>query len=93
MFSEGIECPPEHYTIGVVECLVLFDWVLVGLTIFGMALIFDPLGSLGLKDKELEDSIEHNKVSRIWLRRVKFFWWMRQDESATETFQHVAGET
>ncbi|XP_023316995.1 sn1-specific diacylglycerol lipase beta-like isoform X2 [Trichogramma pretiosum] len=92
IFSEEIECGAEHYTLGVVEALVLFDWVLIGLTILGLALIFDPLGSLGLKDKELEDSIEHHgKVSRIWLRRFKFFWWMRQDESASETFQHVAG--
>ncbi|XP_058804009.1 diacylglycerol lipase-beta-like [Phymastichus coffea] len=91
LFSDSVECSPEHYTIGVVEALVLFDWVLVGLTIFGLALIFDPLGSLSLKDKELEDSVEHSKVSRIWLRRVKFFWWMRRDESASETFQHVAG--
>ncbi|OXU20644.1 hypothetical protein TSAR_014395 [Trichomalopsis sarcophagae] len=91
LFSEAVECSSEHYTTGVVEALVIFDWVLIGLTIFGLALIFDPLGSLGLEDKELEDSVEHGKISRIWLRRFKFFWWMRRDESASETFQHVAG--
>lgn len=93
LFSDAVECSKEHYTTGVVEALVIFDWVLIGLTIFGLALIFDPLGSLGLEDRELEDSIEHGKISRIWLRRFKFFWWMRRDESASETFQHVAGET
>lgn len=91
LFGDVVECSTEHYTIGVVEALVLFDWVFMGLTIFGLALIFDPLGSL--EQKELEDSIEHGKVSKIWLRRCKFFWWMRRDESASETFQHVAGET
>ena len=92
MFSDGVECSKEHYTVGVVESLVLFDWVLIGLTILALALIFDPLGSLGLSEKELEDSIEHGKVSRIWMRRFKFLWWMRRDERANETFQHVAGE-
>ncbi|XP_014208367.1 sn1-specific diacylglycerol lipase beta-like [Copidosoma floridanum] len=89
--SDVVQCSREHYTTGVVEALVLFDWVLIGLTILGLALIFDPLGSLGLTDKQLEDSIEHVKISKIWLRRCKFFWWMRRDESASETFEHVAG--
>ena len=93
IFSEHVQCNHENYTMAVVEALVFFDWVLIALAILGLALIFDPLGSLGLPDKELEDSIEHGKVSRIWMRRFKFFWWMRRDESAHETFQHVAGET
>lgn len=93
ILSEYVQCEDESYTITVVEALVFFDWVLIGLAILGLALVFDPLGSLRLPDKALEDSIEHGKVSRIWLRRFKFFWWMRRDESASETFQHVAGET
>ena len=93
VLSDNVQCSNEHYTITVVKALVFFDWVLIGLTILGLALVFDPLGSLRMEDKVLEDSIEHGKVSKIWLRRVKFFWWMRRDESASETFQHVAGET
>lgn len=88
-----MDCNNEDYTLTVVEALVFFDWVLIGLAILGLALVFDPLGSLGLPDKVLEDSIEHGKVSKIWLRRFKFLWWMRRDESANDTFQHVAGET
>ncbi|XP_015595819.1 sn1-specific diacylglycerol lipase beta isoform X2 [Cephus cinctus] len=87
--KERVECNEESYTIAVVEALVLFDWVLIGLSILGLALVFDPLGSLGLH--EVEDSVEHRKVSRIWMRRFKFLWWMHKDESASETFQHVAG--
>ncbi|XP_076176575.1 diacylglycerol lipase-beta isoform X2 [Ptiloglossa arizonensis] len=64
-------------------------WMFGGLTIFGLALIFDPLGSLA--EKNLETLAEHSKASRVWIRRMKFFWWMRKDESANETFQHVAG--
>lgn len=89
MFGPNIECSYEHYTVTVVQSLVLFDWILIGLTIFGLALIFDPLGSLD--EKQLESSAEHGKISRIWLRRFRFLWWMRKDESANETFQHVAG--
>lgn len=91
MFGPKVKCGYDHYTITVVQALVLFDWILIGLTVFGLALIFDPLGSLG--NKNLESLAEHSKVSSIWLRRFKFLWWMRKDESANETFQHVAGET
>lgn len=91
IFGQSMKCDHEQYSITVVEALVFFDWILIGLSIFGLALIFDPIGSL--EKKQLESSVEHGKVSRIWLRRFKFLWWMRKDESASETFQHVAGET
>ncbi|XP_020283723.1 sn1-specific diacylglycerol lipase beta-like isoform X2 [Pseudomyrmex gracilis] len=89
IFGQSVECSHEHYSVTVVEALVFFDWILIGLSIFGLALVFDPIGSL--EKRHLENSIEHGKVSRIWLRRFKFLWWMRKDESANETFQHVAG--
>nr|XP_012219992.1 PREDICTED: sn1-specific diacylglycerol lipase beta-like isoform X2 [Linepithema humile] len=89
IFGQSVECNHEHYSITVVKALVFFDWILIGLSIFGLALVFDPIGSL--EKKHLENSVEHGKVSRIWLRRFKFLWWMRKDESASETFQHVAG--
>ncbi|KAK0077093.1 hypothetical protein PV326_010305 [Microctonus aethiopoides] len=91
ILSDYVQCNDEYYTSTVIKSLVFFDWVLIGLAILGLALVFDPLGSLSHSDKALEDSVEHGKVSRIWLRRFKYFWWMRRDESATETFQHVAG--
>ncbi|KAK2576891.1 hypothetical protein KPH14_005516 [Odynerus spinipes] len=91
IFSKSMDCEMEQYTMSVVEALVFFDWILIGLTIFGLALVFDPLGSLSLRKEKLEDSIEHGKISRIWRRRFKFLWWMRKDESANETFQQVAG--
>ncbi|KAH0561596.1 diacylglycerol lipase-beta-like isoform X2 [Cotesia glomerata] len=91
VLGDYVDCTNERYTIAVIEALVFFDWVLIGLALLGLALVFDPLGSLTYSDKVIEDSVEHGKVSRIWLRRFKFFWWMHRDESATETFQHVAG--
>lgn len=89
MFGGSVECGYDHYTTTVVQGLVLFDWILIGLTIFGLVLIFDPLGSIG--NKNLEGLAEHNKVSRIWMRRFKFLWWMRKDESANDTFKYIAG--
>ncbi|XP_046750668.1 diacylglycerol lipase-beta-like isoform X2 [Diprion similis] len=91
VFTRHVECSDDNYTIPVVEGLVLFHWVLLGLTMLGLALVFDPLGSLGLEDKTLQDFEEHRKVSNTWIRRFKFLWWMQRDESADETFQHVAG--
>ncbi|XP_076236236.1 diacylglycerol lipase-beta [Calliopsis andreniformis] len=89
MFGPKVECGYDHYTTSVVQALVLFDWILIGLTVFGLALIFDPLGSMA--NKNLESLDEHSKASSIWLRRFKFLWWMQKDEGANETFQHVAG--
>ncbi|CAL7933804.1 unnamed protein product [Xylocopa violacea] len=89
MFGPNVKCSYEHYTVMVVQTFVLFDWILIGLTIFGLALIFDPLGSLSMK--RLESSIDHGKFLNVWIRRFRFFWWMRKDENADETFQHVAG--
>lgn len=91
IFGQSVECDRERYSITVVEALVFFDWILIGLSVFGLALVFDPIGSLG--KRQLESSMEHGKVSRVWLRRFRFLWWMRKDETANETFQHVAGET
>lgn len=91
IFGQNVECEHEHYSITIVETLVLFDWILIGLSIFGLALVFDPIGSL--EKKQLESFVEHSKHSRLWLRRFKFLWWMRKDEKASETFQHAAGET
>ncbi|XP_063983800.1 diacylglycerol lipase-beta-like [Diachasmimorpha longicaudata] len=91
ILTDHVQCTDEDFTFATIEALVFFDWVLIGLAILGLAFVFDPLGSLYHSDKALEDSIEHGKVSRIWLRRFKWFWWMRRDESANETFQHVAG--
>lgn len=93
IFGGNVDCKMEEYTINVVEALIFFDWILIGLTILGLALVFDPLGSLGLREQNLDIAIEYGKFSRIWRRRFKFLWWMRKDESAKETFQHVAGET
>ena len=89
MFGSEIECGYEHYTVNVVKTLVFFDWILIGLTIIGLVIIFDPLGSL--KDEQLDNSIEHGKFSKNWIRRFKFLWWMRKDDNAKETFQHIAG--
>lgn len=88
MFGPNVKCGYEHYTVTVVQALVFFDWILIGLTVLGLALIFDPLGSL--TDKQLDSVSQHGRASNIWLRRFKFLWWMRKDKSANETFQHVA---
>ncbi|XP_031847279.1 diacylglycerol lipase-beta [Nomia melanderi] len=88
IFGGSIKCSYDHYTVAIVQSLVLFDWIFIGLTIFGLVLIFDPLGSI--EKKKLENLAEYSKVSNNWLRRLKLLWWIRKDENAKETFQHVA---
>ncbi|PBC25090.1 diacylglycerol lipase-beta [Apis cerana] len=88
MYGSSIKCSYEHYTMSVVQTLVFFDWVLIGLTIGGLALIFDPIGSLN--KRYLENSMEHAKISKTWLRRLKYCWWIKNDESAKDTLQYAA---
>ncbi|XP_031774668.1 sn1-specific diacylglycerol lipase beta-like [Apis florea] len=91
IYGSNIKCSYEHYTMSVVQTLVFFDWVLIALTIGGLALIFDPIGSLN--KRYLENSMEHAKISKTWLRRLKYCWWMKKDENAKDILQHAAGET
>lgn len=93
-FSDIVQCKAdENFTRTVVEGLVLFNWVLFALTLFGLALIFDPLGSIHFN--EVDDStanmLHHRKVTRLWVRRFQWiFCWVRNDENCHEAFQHIA---
>lgn len=89
LFGPYVKCDYEHYTMNVTQALVVFDWILIGLAILGLLVIFDPLGSLS--NKHLENTDEHGKILKIWQRRFKFLWWMRKDENCSVTFQYVAG--
>ncbi|XP_043519402.1 diacylglycerol lipase-beta-like isoform X2 [Frieseomelitta varia] len=89
LFGPYVKCDYEHYTMKVTQALVVFDWILIGLAILGLLVIFDPLGSLS--NKHLENLDEHGKILKIWQRRFKFLWWMRKDENCSVTFQYVAG--
>nr|CAD7463824.1 unnamed protein product [Timema tahoe] len=88
MFGDVVECGSENFTVVVVEGLVLFNWVLLGLSIFGLAMVFDPLGSVQLNEEE----DHHRKVMGLWMWRFQWaFCWVRKDKLYKEAFQHVAG--
>lgn len=79
----------------ILPALVIFNWALFGLAIFGLALVFDPVGSQ--RYQEIHDtpsageSLRHRKVTSIWKRRFKWvFCWVRSDEHGHEAFQQVA---
>nr|CAD7576349.1 unnamed protein product [Timema californicum] len=89
MFGDVVECGSENFTVIVVEGLVLFNWVLLGLSIFGLAMVFDPLGSVQLNEEEAH----HRKVTGLWMWRFQWaFCWVRKDKLYKEAFQHVAGK-
>ncbi|KAK7794443.1 hypothetical protein R5R35_003811 [Gryllus longicercus] len=45
-FSDTVQCSNEEgFTKAVIEAMVLFNWVQLALTLLGLALVFDPLGS------------------------------------------------
>ena len=95
-FCDVIECNhDEHYTKTVIKTLVVLDWVLFGLTIFGLILIFDPVGSKRYNeghDVAIGESLKHKKVMSVWKRRFKWaFCWVRSDEYGHEAFKQVAG--
>ncbi|XP_003701851.1 diacylglycerol lipase-beta isoform X1 [Megachile rotundata] len=88
MFGSEIECSYEHYTVSVVKTLVVFDWVLIGLMIVGLVVIFDPMGSL--EKKQYDSFTLHDKLANNWRRRFRCFCWMKKDENANLAFDHFA---
>lgn len=74
---------------------MIFNWALFGLAIFGLALVFDPLGSSSYHEVQetpsAGESLRHRKVTSIWQRRFRWvFCWVRSDEHGHEAFQQVA---
>lgn len=70
-FSDQIACPKEErFTKLAIEAIVLFNWVLFALILFGLAIVFDPLGSIKYKagrdnnDNGPTESTLHRKVSK-----------------------------
>nr|CAD7266964.1 unnamed protein product [Timema shepardi] len=89
MFGDVVECGSENFTVIVVEGLVLFNWVLLGLSIFGLAMVFDPLGSVQLNEEEAH----HRKVTGLWMWRFQWaFCWVRKDKLYKEAFQHMSSD-
>ncbi|EAT48404.1 AAEL000558-PA [Aedes aegypti] len=77
--------------------IVLFNWVVFALIIFGLAIVFDPLGSAKYKngrdsnDNGPTESAIHRKVSKLWFRRFRWaFCCLRKDEFGHEAFTQVA---
>jgi sn1-specific diacylglycerol lipase len=77
--------------------IVLFNWVIFSLIIFGFAIVFDPLGSTKFKkgrdnnDNGPTESALHRKVSKLWFRRFRWaFCCLRKDEFGHEAFTQVA---
>lgn len=83
-----------HLTYLLYVALVIFDWVLFGLTVFGLALVFDPVGSRRYHEPQETpgESMRQQKATSLWLRRMRWaFCWVRSDEHGREAFQQVAG--
>lgn len=94
IFCEVIYCKVEDkFSSVVIQSIVLFNWVLLALTIFGLFMVFDPLGSV--KYGDIQDtpnqSRHHRKVTGLWSRRFRWiFCWVKKDEHGKEAFQQVA---
>lgn len=74
--------------------IVVFNWVLFALTIFGMFIVFDPLGSVkyGESLDTPSQSRHHKKVTGLWSRRFRWACCcLKKDEYGDEAFQQVAG--
>ncbi|CAH0555976.1 unnamed protein product [Brassicogethes aeneus] len=95
--SDLVVCPYEgHFSRTVIEALVVFNWALFGLAVFGLALVFDPLGSSRYHEAHetpsAGESLRHRKNTSVWQRRFRWaFCWVGSDEYGHEAFQQVAG--
>ncbi|XP_059622372.1 diacylglycerol lipase-beta-like isoform X2 [Phlebotomus argentipes] len=98
-FCDMIKCTTgQKFARNVIEAIVLFNWVLFALIIFGMAIVFDPLGSTKYKrSRDANDnngpieSAFHRKVYSLWMRRFRWvFCCLRKDEFGHEAFAQAA---
>ncbi|XP_047512341.1 diacylglycerol lipase-beta isoform X3 [Pieris napi] len=94
MYCDVIECDvTDKFSSIVVQSIVLFNWVQLALTIFGLFMVFDPLGSVNY-DEMLDtpnQARHHRKVTGLWSRRFRWaFCWLKRDEHGKEAFQQVA---
>lgn len=91
-----VVCPDDDdFAKTVIEALVIFNWVLFGLAVFGLVMVFDPLGSKRYHEVQetpsAGESLRHRKSTSIWKRRFRWaFCWVRADEHGHEAFQQVA---
>ncbi|XP_050680765.1 diacylglycerol lipase-beta isoform X2 [Leptidea sinapis] len=94
MFCDVIECAvQDRFSTIVIQSIVLFNWVQLGLTIFGLFMVFDPLGSVNYDDMQdtPNQARHHRKVTGLWSRRFRWvFCWLKRDEHGKEAFQQVA---
>ncbi|XP_037973508.2 diacylglycerol lipase-beta isoform X2 [Plutella xylostella] len=94
MFCELIDCSvQDKFSSIVIQSIVLFNWVQLGLTIFGLFMVFDPLGSVNYGDmQDTPNQVRHHrKVTGLWSRRFRWaFCWLKKDEHGKEAFQQVA---
>lgn len=75
--------------------LVVFNWALFGLAVFGLVMVFDPLGSKRYhalhETPSVGESLRHRKGTSVWQRRFRWaFCWLRRDEHGHEAFQQVS---
>ncbi|XP_041976956.1 diacylglycerol lipase-beta isoform X1 [Aricia agestis] len=94
MFCEVIQCTVmDKFSSIVIQSIVLFNWVQLGLTVFGLFMVFDPLGSVDYGDmQDTPNQVRHHrKVTGLWSRRFRWaFCWLKRDEHGKEAFQQVA---
>ncbi|XP_055703840.1 diacylglycerol lipase-beta-like isoform X2 [Phlebotomus papatasi] len=97
-FCNVVKCATsQKFSRSVIEALVVFNWVLFALIIFGMAIVFDPLGSTKYRrgrdnnDNNPIESAFHRKVYSLWMRRFRWaFCCLRKDEFGHEAFAQAA---
>ncbi|XP_053625212.1 diacylglycerol lipase-beta-like isoform X2 [Plodia interpunctella] len=94
MFCDVIKCTvKDSFSSIVIQSIVLFNWVQLGLTLLGLFMVFDPLGSVRYGDmQDTPNQVRHHrKVTGLWSRRFRWaFCWLKKDEHGKEAFQQVA---
>lgn len=84
-------------SLAIFLAISLFNWVVFALIVFGLAIVFDPLGSTSLKkgrdgnENGPTESTLHRKLSKLWFKRFRWvFCCLRKDEFGHEAFSQVA---
>jgi len=70
---------------------VLFNWIVLGVCIYIVAMVLDPVDSLKHQDGTNTDTLSNCEDTRCWTRRFRWiFCCLISDKNSQEAFSKVA---
>lgn len=84
-----INCEPNTALPVLMNALVIFTWVAIGLIIVGILCLFDPMKRPSRQGLVESGSLGSHYI-QLWEKRCRFLCCVRYDENSSEAFRNVA---